>query len=74
MPIHIKQGFDPRVVTKTRALCGLAQPYVKAGYNAEWDLVYGLQTGQALRLHDVCPSCLCAIQVYKQQYKRPTLP
>jgi hypothetical protein len=74
MTIHIKQGFDPRVVTKTRALCGLAHPYVKAGYNAEWDLVYGLQTGQALRLHDVCPSCLRAIQVYKQQYKRPTLP
>jgi hypothetical protein len=74
MPIHIKQGFDPRVVTKTRALCGLAQPYVKAGYNAEWDLVYGLQTGQALRLHEVCPSCLRAIQVYKQQYKRLTLP
>ena len=74
MTIHIKQGFDPRVVTKTRALCGLPQPYVKAGYNAEWDLVYGLQTGQALRLHDVCPSCLRAIQVYKQQYKRPMLP
>lgn len=74
MTIHVKQGFDPRVLTKTGTLCGLAQPYVKAGYNAEWDLVYGLQTGQALRLHDVCPSCLQAIQAYKRQYKRPTLP
>jgi hypothetical protein len=74
MTIHVKQGFDPSVLTKTSALCGLAQQYVKAGYNAEWDLVYGLQTGQALRLHDVCPSCLRAIQAHKRQYKRPTLP
>jgi hypothetical protein len=42
MTIHVKQGFDPRVLTKTSALCGLALEYVKAGYNAEWDLVYGL--------------------------------
>lgn len=74
MIIHVKQGFDPRVHTQTKALCGIAPPYVKAGYNAEWDLVYGLQTGQAMRLHDVCPSCLRAIQAYKRQYKRPTLP
>ena len=74
MTIHVKQGFDPRVLTKTSALCGLALEYVKAGDNAEWDLVYGLQTGQMLRLHDVCPSCLRAIQAYKRQYTRPTLP
>ena len=74
MTIHVKQGFDPRVLTKTSALCGLALEYVKAGYNAEWDLVYGLQTGQMLRHHDVCPSCLRAIQAYKRQYTRPTLP
>jgi hypothetical protein len=74
MTLHVKQGFDPRVLTKTSALCGLARQYVKAGYNAERDLVYGLQTAQALRLHDVCPSCLRAIQAYKQQHKRPTLP
>jgi hypothetical protein len=74
MSPHVKRDFDPRVLTKTSALCGLAQQYVKAGYNAEWDLVYGLQTGQALRLHDVCPSCLRVIQVYKQKHKRPPLP
>lgn len=74
MTIHVKQGFDPRVRTKTSALCGIAPAYVKAGYNAEWDLVYGLQTGQMLRLQDVCPSCLGVIQAYKRQYKRPTLP
>ena len=74
MSLHVKRDFDPRGLTKTSALCGLAQQYVKAGYNAEWDLVYGLQTGQALRLHDVCPSCLRVIQVYKQKHKRPPLP
>lgn len=74
MTIHVKKGFDPRVLTKRGALCGLAQQYAKAGYNAEWDLVYGLQTGQALRLHDVCPSCLRAIQASKRHFKRPTLP
>lgn len=74
MTIHVKQGFDPRVLTKTRALCGVAPEYVKAGYNAEWGLLYGLQTGQVLRLHDMCPACLRVIQVHKQSYKRPTLP
>jgi hypothetical protein len=74
MSLHVKQGFDPRVLTQTSACCGLAQPYVKAGYNAEWDLVYDLPTGQALRLHDVYPSCLRAIQAYKRQHKHPTLP
>jgi hypothetical protein len=39
MAIHVKQGFDPRISTRTETLCGLAPEYATAGYNGEWELV-----------------------------------
>ena len=74
MAIHVKKGFDPKVSEHTGTLCGLTPEYATAGYNGEWELVYRLDTGQAVHQLDVCPACLNAIQAYKRQHKRPTLP
>lgn len=36
MTLHVKQGFDPEVLTHPRALCGIARPYVKDGLPLRW--------------------------------------
>ena len=74
MAIHVKKGFDPTISTRTETLCGLAPEYATAGYNGEWELVYRLDTGQAVHRLDICPACLKAIQAYQRRHKRPTLP
>ena len=74
MALHVRTGFDPKILTHTKTLCGMAPTYATAGYNGNWELVYRLDTGQALHLQDICPACLKLIQAYKRQHKRPTVP
>jgi hypothetical protein len=76
MAIHVRQELNPTVSMNSGSLCGLSPDLTQAGYNPAWDLVYRLDTWQAVRLQDVCPTCLGAIQTYKNTpgRKRPKLP
>jgi hypothetical protein len=77
MKVHVRQEFDPTILTNAGSLCGLGPQATLAGYNPAWDIVYRLDTSQAIRFQDVCPSCLRAIQAYRSSQGLPiglTLP
>lgn len=74
MTLHVREGFDPKILTPTKTLCGMAPTHATAGYNGEWALVYRLDTGQALHPQDICPACLNVIQTHERRHKRPTMP
>jgi hypothetical protein len=74
MKVHVRQEFDPTIPTNSGSLCGLAPQATLAGYNPEWDIVYWLDTYQAMRFQDVCPSCLRAIKVYRSNKGLPVGP
>lgn len=77
MKIHVRRECDPKSHENSGSLCGLSPRLTKAGYNPEWDLVYRLDTLQAVRRQDICPSCLRAIEALKNtrtRGARPRLP